>query len=337
MSKIDGIKEQYPHLDISILDVLKKFDISGTNKYLPLFCKIFKKKFDYQTMVYENRSSEDVLLESYEELNDIGFEPNSFSANEIFMVFHLLEIFRKHELKTFKKFMELSEKKLIDNKDITSFKDYDEIENAVSLAEIKNLNKELAKSVITEHEDDNWLIIRPLTHEASKKYGATTRWCTSSEKDIETFKRYWRDGILVYFINKKTGIKVGGFKSLKEKEGYTFWTAADDRVDFLCSELDEYLIPIVKKIFSSTLSNSDLCTTDLKMEVHEESHRIKYIRRLSLGLPEDATSVSDRDIVQMENYSDYFEKYNYNVPIDNLVSGTNDTTVIRIDYNTDIA
>jgi len=330
MSKIDGIKEQYPHLDMSLLDVLKKFDISGTNKYIPLFCKIFKKNMDYSMATNEFTNAEEVLMEYHDELGDMGFDPNAFSTNEVFMANHLLAIFRRHELRTFNKFMDFNERKLIDNKDITTFKDYNELENAVSLAEIKNLNKELSKSVIVEYEDDNWLIIRPLTHEASKKYGATTRWCTASEKDIETFQKYWRDGILVYFINKKTGLKVGGFKSLKFEEGHSFWTAADDRVDFLCSDLEDYLIPIIKKIFSSKLCNSDWCPTDLKFKMHNESHKIKHIDRTRLSLPPDATSILDEDIVQSENYSDYFDKYNYNVPLDY-------TNVFKIDYNTDIA
>jgi hypothetical protein len=159
-----------------------------------------------------------------------------------------------------------------------------------------------------------------LTHEASKKYGATTRWCTTSERDIETFQRYWREGILVYFINKKTGLKVGGYKPLTFEESYSFWSASDDRVDFLCSDLDDYLIPIIKEIFNSKLSNSDLCPSDLKLKMHDESHKIRRIDRARLNLPPDATSISDEDIVQSENYADYFNRYNYNmtVPLDSV-------------------
>lgn len=326
MSKIDGIKEQYPYLDMSLLDVLKKFDTSGTNKYLPLFCKIFKKSFDFRSAMGNLSEAEQTLLVYNDELENMGFDPNLFSTSEVFLVNHFMSIFKVYELSTFKKFMDLNERKLIENTDITSYKDYNEIENAVSLAEMKNLSIELSKSIHKEYEDDSWLIIRPLTHEASKKYGATTRWCTTSEKDIETFQRYWREGILVYFINKKTGLKVGGYKPLVFHESYSFWSAADDRVDFLFSNLDEYLIPTIKRIFSSKKTNSDLCPIDLKSKMHEESHKIRHLLQTRLNLPPEATSVSEDDLVQNENYTGYFDRYNSNIsmPID-------ENTVLRID------
>lgn len=343
MSKIDGIKEQYPYLDISLLDILKKFDVSNTNKYLPLFCKIFKKSFDFRSAMDDLSEPEQALLEHIDELKSMGFDPNLFSTNEIFFVNHFMSIFKHYELATFRKFMDLNERKLIENNDITSYKDYNEIENSVSLAEMKYLNIELSKSIYKVHEDESWLIIRPLTHEASRKYGATTRWCTASEKDTETFQRYWRDGILVYFINKKSGLKVGGYKPLKYEESYSFWSAADDRVDFLFSNLDEYLIPIIKEIFSSKETNADLCPDDLKTKMLEESHKIRHLDSIRRIITPNPTSINDEDTIQSENYAEYFNRYNSNMttPMDaNTVTTTfpyllnNSNISMPIDENT---
>ena len=36
---------------------------------------------------------------------------------------------------------------------------------------------------IKEYEDERWLILRPLTFSASAKYGSSTRWCTTYQKE----------------------------------------------------------------------------------------------------------------------------------------------------------
>ena len=57
--------------------------------------------------------------------------------------------------------------------------------------------------------------------------------------------------ILVYFINKLTGYKFAGYKSLNGENELSFWNAEDSRVDYLYVEADDYLFPIVRKIFKS--------------------------------------------------------------------------------------
>ena len=72
------------------------------------------------------------------------------------------------------------------------------------MVKLKLLDKESAKSVYRVFEDDEWLVIRPLTIDASARYGASTKWCTTMiGKDY--FHRYSDRGCLLYNINKKTG------------------------------------------------------------------------------------------------------------------------------------
>ena len=47
MSRFDELKKQYPELNITIIDVLKRIDVSDTYKYLPTLCKIFGKRFKF--------------------------------------------------------------------------------------------------------------------------------------------------------------------------------------------------------------------------------------------------------------------------------------------------
>ena len=64
----------------------------------------------------------------------------------------------------------------------------DEIRGAINLASMKEFNKELEKQIIREYEDDEWLILRPLTFEASLKYGSATKWCTTYSKEKQYFE-----------------------------------------------------------------------------------------------------------------------------------------------------
>ena len=75
---------------------------------------------------------------------------------------------------------------------------------------------------------------------------------------------------MVYFINKQTGYKFAGYKSLKDGDELSFWNAEDSRVDYLNVEADDYLFPIVRKIFKSTSTNKNLSSDEIQEQVHTE-------------------------------------------------------------------
>ena len=59
-----------------------------------------------------------------------------------------------------------------------------------------------ASDRIKVYEDDNILVVVPLTHMASCKYGAKTPWCVAVPSNDEHFNEYTENGILFYFIIK---------------------------------------------------------------------------------------------------------------------------------------
>ena len=77
-------------------------------------------------------------------------------------------------------------------------------------------------------------------------------------------------GILVYFINKITGYKFAGFKGIDGDSEFSFWNAEDSRVDYLDIDADDYLFPIVRKIFKSEYTNKNLSSDDIQQQVHDE-------------------------------------------------------------------
>jgi hypothetical protein len=166
--------------------------------------------------------------------------------------------------------MDYMEKGHVENKDITSYKDIDDVRGAVTLASIKEFTKGLESQIIKEFEDEKWIAVRPLTFSASAKYGASTRWCTTYQKEKNYFEKYWRKGILVYFINKQTGYKFAGFKGLDGDNEFSFWNSEDSRVDYLDVNADDYLFPVVRRIFKSEMTNKNLSSNEIQEQVHNE-------------------------------------------------------------------
>jgi hypothetical protein len=268
MSRLDELKKQYPELNLTVLDLFQIMDPTTTYKYFPLFCKIFGNRFK----VRKNYSNDDIQKECMAFrtfFSNLGMDTKNLNENQIYFFRLLIDFFPTSHFETIREFITLMENNKIERKDITSYNSIDEIRNSVSLASIKELNRELEGQVVKEYEDDKWVVVRPLTFASSAKYGASTRWCTTYQTDKQYFERYWRQGILVYFINKFTGYKFAGYKSLSEND-MSFWNAEDVRVDYLDIDVDEYLFPIVRKIFKSIDTNKNLCSAELQERVHLE-------------------------------------------------------------------
>ncbi len=58
----------------------------------------------------------------------------------------------------------------------------------MSLADLKMVDKEMEKQIEKLFEDEQWLVLKPLSYLASKKYGASTKWCTQYFKFIKKHK-----------------------------------------------------------------------------------------------------------------------------------------------------
>jgi hypothetical protein len=123
----------------------------------------------------------------------------------------------------------------------------------------------MTKQVQKLYETDEWLVVKPLSYQASLKYGASTKWCTASKDNAEYYFRYSKQGILIYSINKKTGNKVAGFKSVDENSEpeTSFWNITDQRIDSMESGLPSDVLDIFRNEFSNTKqTNWDILTDE---------------------------------------------------------------------------
>ena len=74
------------------------------------------------------------------------------------------------------------------------------IKEAEEIKEEKTFVRENHATVLFENDD--FLLLRPLTHRGSLKYGANTKWCTASKTSPSTFERYIQSNYLFYLIRK---------------------------------------------------------------------------------------------------------------------------------------
>jgi hypothetical protein len=269
MSRIKDLKLK-PENCLNVVDILSLVLSTEKTIYIETLLRLMKQTKDYNSINKELRQQ---LIDAYgtpkEQLESIP-------------EFHLLfyhsfidSLFNRDDLKTYKKFCELNERKLIENTDLNSYKSYEDIMRAVGVAELKLDMKELEKQTIKLFEDDTFLVIKPLTYLSSKKYGSNTKWCTTSHNDYSYFKRYAGDGILIYFINKITGKKCACYYSLVKEKEFSFWNQMDLRVDSIECELPDNVMKVVRneitnvrKTNRSYLSISERLKDDRLYEPH---------------------------------------------------------------------
>lgn len=57
------------------------------------------------------------------------------------------------------------------------------------------------------YRDDDFVLIIPLTHEASRKYGSDTQWCTTTKDCDKKFKDHIEIGVLAYIVIRNNELK----------------------------------------------------------------------------------------------------------------------------------
>jgi len=257
MSRIDELKKQHPHFNITYLDVFKRLDISKTGKYSPVISHMVNEIIEKRTTHRDELDSVKSRCEEY------GFDYTGLNDYQITISYTILDYIIGKDWDMVREFMDFMERGVIDNKDVLTYKNMEDVRAAVSSASIKLYSKELESQVHKEFEDDTWLAVRPLSFEASMKYGASTKWCTTYKKEKEYFAKYFSRGVLVYFINKITGYKFALYSEVYDiNNEISFWNAEDARVDFLQLDIDSYLLPIIKNLAMSKIKNSEMLSPD---------------------------------------------------------------------------
>jgi len=169
MSKVDELRTKFPQVTNGTFIKMVQFDFTGTHKYLEYMLKNWAYERTQRGMNYTlNRLMEEV--KKFDEL--LPYHTNK----DIYSV----------DFEHYRKLIQMNEK-------------------AQTVKDDKTFVK--AEHVDVLYEDDNVIMVSPKTHRGSLKYGAGTTWCTASKSNPDTFKRYSKNGCLVYLVDKTESTK----------------------------------------------------------------------------------------------------------------------------------
>jgi len=125
----------------------------------------------------------------------------------------------------------------IKNKDINSYKLVDDLRVVVDDALKKAEEKKAEKEADKVYEDNDVIILAPLTVRASCKYGAGSKWCIAGKDDEDSYNRHFDDyseKSTFYFVIQKNVSKDQDPKGYKwalqvsdNNNTYTWWNAQD--------------------------------------------------------------------------------------------------------------
>ncbi len=213
------LKKQYKELEFNFVDLVSLLDTTPTKKLTPFLVKQFNDWIQYTGNEKMDDSPE------YNKMRKTLGDPKN-ELDEIIkrMVFK----WAQPKLEIIKEFTEHMEANRLEENDINKYSNWNAIKIAVNEAEIKQGLKNKKNRIMILHQDEEWLVIKPLSIEASVNYGYGTKWCTSMKNSNSYFHRYSRDGVLLFVINRKNGVKYAFYSSPKE---YSVWTTTDARID----------------------------------------------------------------------------------------------------------
>ena len=287
------LKNSNPDLEIHLVDTLTLLDPSPTNKYTPFLIKQFKKfqsRFEKAT-TRAPLTVKTLLDKRYKEVNLLQMHLLDF----------IVEIIGKeniHALETFHNHLEEKRTTITDINELNSFGD---VHEQVVLAELNRNNSQLKKEIITLYRDDTWVMVKPLSYEASKVYGASTKWCTSQRETSHPFYEYSQEGVLIYIINRITNIKVAvnWYRLTDGHPEVSWWDSEDRRLDSLQTNLPSHIIDKIKDLLiTEKLPNHHFFT-------NKEKNKSKEVLDATPSLPAIFTAPPDDWTLYRENTQDW--------------------------------
>jgi hypothetical protein len=275
MSRIRDLKTDTNN-NFNIVEVIEVFTPNGKSKYVDMLLRIM-----CNTPNLKEHGDEiiEYITNQYDFVNKEDLK--KFSPIQLLLMYKFVDTyFNSDDLNNYKKFCEYNERNLIDQNDLSKYRSFEDIVTQVNIADIKVEMKELESEVIRVHEDDEWLLVRPTTYLASKKYGSNTKWCTTSENNPEYFLKYAERGVLIYCMNKKTGYKVASFYSLKKSDPeFSFWNQKDEKIESMDSELSDSMLRIIREVSKDPKTTSNRRLLNETQLEKENKNLEKYMKK----------------------------------------------------------
>jgi hypothetical protein len=301
-----GIKhliQENPNMDLNLVRLISKLDPSKTNKLTPFMVKVFKKRMvDFEKEITQE---EGIYGLRYEYVNS---KMSDVSGTEKFIMTWVIDQFRAENIEILREFNEVLDKGLVDQNDISKYENFEEITNQLSVARTKDLLKKSRKEISVVYEDDEIMMLKPLSFEASLKYGAGTKWCTAMKNEPEYFYRYSKNGILIYLINKETGRKFGCHSERYNDNRVQIFNEIDQVIDSFHMGLPYEKLTILMDLMDSEKYgvNSDLFS---------EEEKSKYGLRVNKYPVDEVMDMPNEEMPVNEELPRLMPRLNRRIPI----------------------
>ena len=308
-----GIKhliQENPNMDINLVRLISKLDPSKTNKLTPFMVKVFKKRMvDFEKEIAQE---EGIYGLRYEYVNSKMSDASGF---EKLILTWVIDQFRAENIEILKEFNEVLDKGLVDQNDISKYENFEDITNQLSVARTKDLLKKSRKEISVVYEDDEIMMLKPLSFEASLKYGAGTKWCTAMKNEPEYFYRYSKNGILIYLINKETGRKFGCHSERYNDNRVQIFNEIDQVIDSFHMGLPYEKLTILMDLMDSEKYgvNSELFSEEEKSKY--ELRNVKYSIGEAMDVVNEMMDIPTEEMPVNEELPRLIPRLNRRIPI----------------------
>ena len=255
--KLKKLKLENQEYNLSILDLLRLIDPSKTGKFMTILLNELKFYNKSVPLGHRDITRLSNQIETYNVIHEelLGVLIECLGGTDI--------------INDLEKFEVLCDEGLVSVIDIQEYKSLGELSLAVIDAEEKRKDKDSSpqKEIVFDHPD--YLILKPLNEFASKKYGASTKWCTSS-RDPKTFYQYSEKGVLIYILPKNDNSKWAVYYDIHVNE-LSWWNTKDILTDGYLVDLPEKLKKdVLKYILNETNPNGHYFDEKTKLLSVEE-------------------------------------------------------------------
>lgn len=305
MAKLKEIKESSPvWMTTSFIDIVSYIDKSKTNKYVKMMSNLVEKNMNKKMSNWDKYDIEHMR----EVLNIWEIDTTNLSDLECFYYRSILDMVENSDRDILIEFMKLYENNSFKGVDVNKIKSIEEITSLVLIVSLNTIDSKYAKQIHIDLENNEWLIMRPLTVESSFKYGSATKWCTTSRNNPDHFFQYTEDSALIYCLNKLTGYKVACLIKISSNRNISFWNSIDEHVDSINTELSSEIFELIRKIYLDLelKSNKEL-GGEHWMNSHDK-HRMDYPTDEPILVERPYTMLAEvvEAEVEPENYPDEY-------------------------------
>ena len=255
---IKKLKKENNYLNLTLVDMLSKYDPSKTKKYTQFLVKQLSNRLKEQ-LEYVNKEPDTIFERKLVE-QLVPFDSFENSLTRMFVCDYL---FSWGQMDMFVEFCELNERGLTKENDISKYDSWEMLERELFEAKNKASIKKAEKEIQIILNDERYLIFKPLTYLASTTYGYQTKWCTAMITDPSYFYSHSK-GILIYLIDKEKNKRFAFYKripgvyDLDDHEDliFTSWNEEDKKIDTFQTGLPFEILKIIADEMDNTNPNN---------------------------------------------------------------------------------